>query len=37
MGMFLNSKSPIINYRKMIENPYFVDKSDFIYELIRNS
>lgn len=37
MGMFLNNKSPIINYRKMIENPYFVDKSDFIGELIRNS
>lgn len=37
MGMFLNNKAPIINYRKMIENPYFVDKSDFISELIRSS
>src|SRR5699024_3548885 len=37
MGMFLNNKAPIINNRKMTENPYFVDKSDFISELIRNS
>lgn len=37
MGMFLNNKSPIINYRKMTENPYFVDKSDFISDLIKNS
>lgn len=37
MGMFLNNKSPVINYRKMTENHYFVDKSDLISELIKNS
>ena len=37
MGMFLNNISPKINYSKVKESPYFVDKSLFIEELLRIS
>lgn len=34
MGMFLNSRAPYEAYKKIIQNPYFVDKSMLIHELI---
>ena len=37
MGMFLNNISPKINYSKVKESPYFVDKSLFLEELLRIS
>lgn len=34
MGMFLNSRSPYESYKKIRQNPYFVDKSLLLAELI---
>lgn len=34
MGMFLNSKAPYEIYSKIIQNPYFVDKTLLLAELI---
>jgi hypothetical protein len=34
MGIFLNSKAPYEAYKKMTQNPYFVDKSLLLTELI---
>ncbi len=34
MGMFLNSKAPYEAYQKLIRDPYFVDKSMLLTELI---
>lgn len=34
MGMFLNSKAPYETYKKVIQEPYFVDKSLLLSELI---
>lgn len=34
MGMFLNSKAPYEMYKKAVQNPYFVDKSLLLTELI---
>ncbi len=34
MGMYLNSRAPYEMYKKVIQNPYFVDKSLLLAELI---
>lgn len=34
MGMYLNSRAPYEMYRKIIQNPYFIDKSLLLSELI---
>ncbi len=34
MGMFLNSVEPLANFQRARENPYFVDKSGFLEELL---
>ena len=34
MGMFLNSNVPIASYKEIFKEPYFVDKSLLIDELI---
>ena len=34
MGMFLNSKSPYESYKRIRQNPYFVDKSLLLAELM---
>ena len=34
MGMYLNSKAPYEMYKKVIQDPYFVDKSLLLTELI---
>lgn len=34
MGMFLNSKAPYESYKKITQNPYFVDKSLLLTELM---
>ena len=34
MGMYLNSKAPYEMYKKVIQNPYFIDKSSLLTELI---
>ena len=34
MGIFLNSRSPCADYREMVSDLYFVDKSMLITELI---
>lgn len=34
MGMFLNSRAPYETYRKIKQNPYFVDKSLLLAELL---
>ena len=34
MGLFLNSKIPFINYSTMVADPYFVDKSALLGELL---
>ncbi|MDE7330706.1 MAG: ATP-binding protein [Lachnospiraceae bacterium] len=34
MGMFLNSKAPYETYKKVIQNPYFVDKTLLLTELM---
>lgn len=34
MGMYLNSKAPYEMYKKVIQNPYFIDKSLLLTELI---
>ncbi len=33
MGMFLNSKAPYETYKKVVQSPYFVDKSLLLTEL----
>ena len=33
MGMFLNSRAPYETYKKIVQNPYFVDKSLLLAEL----
>lgn len=34
MGRYLNSKLPFENYRSMVKDTYFVDKTDLISQLI---
>ncbi len=34
MGLYLNSRAPYEMYKKIIQNPYFIDKSLLITELI---
>lgn len=34
MGMFLNSRAPYEMYKKIVQNPYFVDKSLLLTELL---
>lgn len=34
MGVYLNSKSPTLNYAKVCSSPYFVDKTELISKLI---
>ncbi len=34
MGMYLNSKAPYEMYNKIIQNPYYIDKTSLITELI---
>lgn len=37
MGMFLNNLAPFSNYKKALENPYFIDKSSFIEDLLNTA
>lgn len=34
MGMFLNVRAPYEIYRKIVKNPYFIDKSLLLAELM---
>ena len=34
MGIYLNSKAPFENYRSIVSDPYFVDKTALISELV---
>lgn len=34
MGVYLNSKKPYTGYKKVVQSPYFVDKTAMLNELI---
>ncbi len=34
MGFYLNNSEPFSMYQEMVKNPYFVDKTAMIHEII---